>query len=78
MMVKALKYQTLFCFFSLIKCWLKVCEIHKMHFRIANWEDPDPTASSCSVLLLLKKQSDPGLRCLPSPFIRQFCLSFLK
>ena len=33
--------------------------IHKMLVRIANWEDPEK--------LSLKKQSDPGLRCLSRP-----------
>ena len=36
-----------------------------MLFRIANSENPDQTASS--VFMLLQKQSDLGLHCMPRP-----------
>ena len=44
--VNVLKFQTLFSFFSQIKCWVIKTGNHKMLVRIANRKDLDQTASS--------------------------------
>ena len=62
-----------FCFTN--KMLIIMTGIHKMLVRIANSEKPGQTASgrSCffgsSLILLLWKQSDLGMRCLSRPFL---------
>ena len=62
-MVNDLKFRTPFSFCSQLNCWLS-----GMLVRIANIEDPDQQTVKTLIRLLLQKQSDLGLHCLPMPF----------
>ena len=58
--VYVLKFQTLFFFYSQVKCWLSGLEFTKC---LCEWE-----TGKTLIRLLLQKQSDLGLHFLSRPF----------
>ena len=66
-MVNVLKFRTLyFILFRPKFCFL--CIFLKILGEMANSVDPDQTAPSTLIRLLLQEQSDLGLHCLHMPF----------
>ena len=52
--VNVLKFRTLFLFLFSNKMLLFRAGIHKMFVKVANWEDPDQTASSSGSALFVQ------------------------
>ena len=65
-MVNGLKFQTLFSFYSQIQCWLSGLEVTKC--------ESEQQTGKTLIRLLLQKQSDLGLHCMPRPFWQTTCV----